>query len=355
MLQRSWSVSMKVMGRRFLLNLLLGLLLPGGLSARAQPAESYRKFMTPEVASGKLSPPRHIAEYEKDGSLSISLSDAVRLALANNSNIHIQETQIEAQKFVLLGAHQPFDPLLQTIGNVSRYSTPGTSELQGVGQASTAQNSLTQSGQINYSELFKTGTSIVGAISSTKNSTNDSFDFFNPYYNSLLSFQFTQPLLRGAGVFANTAALVIARRNLEQTRASFAGEVNDAIFQVVVQYWAVVQARENLEVEQQSLSLAESSYQRDKRALELGALPPLDIYRSQAEVASRKLQAIQGEYTLKQVEEDLRLTIGADQDPAIHVLTLDLTEKPAPQGELASIQMQDALASALAGRPEVAV
>jgi len=35
---------------------------------------------------------------------------------------------------VLLAAHQPFDPLLQTIANANRYSTPSSSELQGVGQ-----------------------------------------------------------------------------------------------------------------------------------------------------------------------------------------------------------------------------
>jgi len=346
---------MNVMGRKDLFNLLLCLLPIVGLTAGAQSPESYHRFLTPQVASGKLSPPQYISDFKKNAALSISLNDAVRLALANNSNIRIQETQIEAQKFVLLGAHQPFDPLLQAIANVNRNSTPGSSELQGIGQTnSAALNSLTQLGQISYSELFKTGTSIAGTISSTKNSTNDSFNFFNPYFDSLLSFQFTQPLLRSAGVFANTAPLIIARRNLQQSRANFDAQVNDAIFQVVTQYWAVVQARENLEVEQQSLSLAEASYQRDKRALELGALPPLDIYRSQAEVASRNLQAIQGEYTLKQVEEDLRLTIGADQDPAIHALNLDLTEKPEPHEDLASINMDDALQSALVGRPEVA-
>jgi outer membrane protein TolC len=323
--------------------------------ARAQSPESYAKLLTPQVRSGKLMPPQHIADYAKTGKLSISLEDAVRLSLENNSNVRIQETQIEAQKFVLLGAHQPFDPLVQAIANANRYSTPSSSELQGVGQSSSALNSLNQLGQISYTETFKTGTNIVGTISSTKNSTNSSFNFFNPYFDSTLSFQFTQPLLRGAGVFANTAPLVIARRTLQQSRASFEAQVNDVILQVVTQYWAVVQARGILQVEQDSLGLAQASYEHDKRALELGALPPLDIYRSQSEVAARRLQAIQGEYALKQTEADLRLTIGANQDPAIQALGLDLTEKPEPAGALESIDADKALQSALAGRPEVEV
>jgi outer membrane protein TolC len=325
-----------------------------GVFAGAQSRESYGVLLTPQVRSGKVAATQHIADYQKDGKLNISLEDAVRLALENNSNVRIQETQIEAQKFVLLAAHQPFDPLLQTIANANRYSTPSSSELQGVGQSSsTALNSLTQFGQISYTETFKTGTNIVGTISSTKSSTNSSFNFFNPYFDSTLGFQFTQPLLRGAGVFANTAPLVIARRTLQQSRASFQAQVNDAIFQVVTQYWAVVQARGTLQVEQDSLNLAQASYERDKRALELGALPPLDIYRSQSEVAARRLQEIQGEYSLKQTEDDLRLTIGANQDPAIHALALNLTEKPEPAGELESIDAEKALQGALAGRPEV--
>jgi len=329
-------------------------LLSIGLSSRAQSSESYRKLLTPQVRSGKLAPPEHLADYVKDGKLSISLDEAVRLALENNSSIRIQETQVESQKFALLGAYQPFDPLLQANANVNRYSTPGSSALQGVGQSgSTALNSLTQLGQIGYSQMFKTGTNINGTVSSTKSSTNSSFNFFNPYFSSTLNFQFTQPLLRNAGVFANTAPLVIARRTLLQSRASFVAQVNDAIFQVVTQYWAVVQARGSLQVEQESLSLAEASYQRDKRALELGALPPLDIYRSQSEVAARRLQAIQGQYTLKQTEDNLRLTIGANQDSSIHALSLELTEKPEPQEVVDSTNMDDALKGALAGRPEI--
>jgi outer membrane protein len=121
----------------------------------------------------------------------------------------------------------------------------------------------------------------------------------------------------------------------------------------VVQYWAVVQARGNLQVEEKSLEAADVSYQRDKRALELGALPPLDIYRSESEVASRRVQMIQAEYTLKQAEDVLRVTIGASQDPYFGALDLNLTEQPDPAGELRTIDAATAVQQAQAERPEV--
>ena len=145
---------------------------------------------------------------------------------------------------------------------------------------------------------------------------------------------------------------MIARRNLEQSRANFAAEVNNNVLQAVGQYWSVVEARGNLEVARRSMDAAEVTYKRDKRALELGALPPLDIYRSESQVASRRVQVIQSEYALKQAEDALRLTIGADQDPNIQALDLELTEKPEPEGELRTIDTATALQQALTKRPE---
>ena len=331
------------------------LMLAAIFPADAQSPESYSALLTQRVKSGKLSPPAHVQDYVIDGKLHLRLEDAVRLALENNSNIRIEETQVEAQKFALLGAYKPFDPLIQSIANVNRLSYSGTTQLQGVGENSNAAlNTLGQSVQASYTQTFITGTNIFAGVSSNRNSTNSAFYFLNPYVSSTVTLQFTQPLLRNAGRFANTAPLIIARRALQQSRASFAAQVNDAILQVVTQYWTVVQARGSFDVEQRSLALAESSYQHDKRALELGALPPLDIYRSQSEVAARRVQAIQSEYVLKQAQEAFRFTIGVDQDPTLAALELDLVEKPEPEREIENVDPVEALKEALSARPEIA-
>jgi outer membrane protein len=325
-------------------------------SSLAQSPESYRGLLTAHVRSDKLTEPAHLQAYVQDGKLTLSLRDAILLALENNSNISLQETQVEYQKFNLLSAHQPFDPTLQSTLNINRYSTPSYSQLQGVGVSSNvAVNALSQTGQVTLSQTFTTGTSVQASLSSGKSSTNSSYNYFNPYFSSTFLLQFTQPLLQNAGRFANTAQLVIARRSLAQSRSSFEAEINDAILQVVNQYWYAVQARGSLDVQKKSLNLAQVSYERDKRALELGALPPLDIYRSESEVASRKVQVIQAGYALTQAEDALRLAIGANQNPQFRSLELNLTEQPQPQGSLQSIALEPTLAQALSQRPEIEV
>jgi outer membrane protein TolC len=315
--------------------------LVGLLPEQAQSPESYRGMLTARVRADKLPPPAHLNDYERDGKLTLGLRDAILLALENNSNVQIDETQVEAQKFNLLGQFSPFDPIVQSGLYINRSSSPAYSELQGVGlTASSALNSLTQTGTLSYAQTFAPGTSILASISSTKSSVNNSYYYFNPNFGSQLSFTITQPLLKGAGRFANTAQIRIARRSLAQSRSAFEAEINDTILQVVNLYWNAVQARGALDVQQKSVKLAEASYDRDKRSLELGALPPLDIYRSQSEVAARKVGAIQTGYALTQAEEALRLAIGADRDPK-------------SEGDLATVDADTALAQALSQRPEI--
>jgi outer membrane protein TolC len=320
----------------------------------AQQREGYRDLVTQQVRSGKLGAPEHLRNYLAEGKLRLSLRDAVVLTLENNSFVRIQETQVESAKVSLLGAHQPFDPLVTSSYFANNTTSPPGSNLQQTGVTIPTKN-IARSAQFNYSETFETGTNVQASLNSNRNSfiSQPSSLFFDPSINSILNLQFSQPLLRNSWMFANRAPLVIARRNLDQSRASFAAEVSNSILGAVDQYWAVVEAKGNLDVAKRSLDAAEASYKRDKRALELGALPPLDIYRSESQVASRRVAVIQGEYALKQAEDALRMTIGADQDPYFEALDLELTEQPEPAGELRAIDAATALQQALTKRPEI--
>ena len=320
----------------------------------AQKHEAYRDLMTPQTKSSQLGTPDNLRTYTVDGKLRLSLRDAVVLALENNSQVRVQETQIETSKFTLLGSHAPFDPLITSQDNITSTIQPPFAFLESTGGNIYNFNfkNTTKNLQFNYSQTFETGTNVQTGILATVNASNVSFGFFNPYTTSSLDFQFTQPLLRNGWFGANRAPIVIARRNLEQSRASFAAQVNDNILQTIGQYWAVVQAKGNLDVAKSSMDAAETTYKRDKRALELGALPPLDIYRSEAQVASRRVQVIQGEYALKQAEDAIRMTIGADQDPYFQALDLELTEKAEPEGELRAVDAGTAMQAALSKRPE---
>jgi outer membrane protein TolC len=326
------------------------------LSAQtAHERETYCSLTTTQTVSDTLPGPKYMREHVVDGKLRLTLQEAVVLTLVNNSNVRLQELNVESAKYSLLNAHSPFDPLIQASFNAERSISQPFTELAGVPSTQVSLSVLTQATQVNYSQTFETGTNFQANYSINKLSSNSTFNFYNPSTSTFLGFQFTQPLLRNRWLFANRAPLVIARRNLQGSRAMFEVQVSNTIQLVVSQYWNVVQARGNLEVTRTSLDAAEATYKHDKRALELGALPPLDIYRSESEVASRRVQAIQSEYALKQTEDAFRQTVGADLDPYFRALDLDLTEPAEPAVEQQNADVATALQQAMGKRQEIEV
>ncbi|HMD84994.1 MAG TPA: TolC family protein [Terriglobia bacterium] len=288
-------------------------------------------------------------DYVVDGKLRLSLQDAILLLLEHNTEVHIDRLALTDAEFNVVRALASFDPALTSSFNTDRSKYPTDSQLQGAPTLS----DLEQQTTFGYTQTFQTGTNFNIGLSADKSSTNSIFYFLNPSIFANLNFTVTQPLLRGNGRFVNRGPILIARRNVAQSAAQFEGQVSDSLYQLLEVYWSVVQARENMKIAQKSQDLAQASYDRDKRALELGALPPLDIYRSEAEVANRKVAVIQAQYQLKSMEDQFRRLLGADQDAGVRALDLDLVENPEPSGELLQVDAKEAVATALAHRPEL--
>ncbi len=330
----------------------LALISIGAASAYAQTGSS--KIPEPKPAPVQrsvtnLPGPQGFEPFIVGGKLTLSLDDAIRLALGNNTNIQLDHTQIENSSFALINSKAPFDPALTSSFNAFRFLSPQYTQLGGAPTLS----QLTQTTQMGLTQTLETGTNYQVSFNANKFSSNSSFNIFNPAISTNFSFTFTQPLLKGAGLFVNRAPIVIAQRGLKQSRDTFEAEANDTILLVVNVYWSVVQARENLTVQRESLDEAQKSYDHNKRSLELGALPPLDIYRSESQVASRRVSVIQAEYALKQAEDQFRQVIGADIDPNIRAYDVNLTEKADPAGDLMTIDIPTALDKALNYKPEV--
>ena len=322
----------------------------GSASAQTFPAPDYFRqiFRYPHVPT-QLSGPQSLDEYIVNGKLRLDLQDSIRLMLLNSPDIRINEAQVEQSGFAVGRAYGPFDPLFTGSFIPQRTTEPTTTALQGA----QTESQLLQQTSFAYNQLFQSGTSFSVGFSNQRFTTNSSFALFNPSFTSGATFTVTQHLLRGRGYLVNHGPILIAQRNLKQSRATFEASLNNSILTVINQYWSLVQAQKNFAVVQDSLHLAEESYQHDKRALELGALSPLDIYRSEATVAQRRLQVIQAEYAVKPLEDQLRRTIGADLDSRAGALDFDLTQSVEVSGALASEDIPSAIQTALSKRPEL--
>jgi outer membrane protein len=323
-----------------------------GCMAQAQtfPAPKYwENIFAPQRQATSIAQPEQLESYIVDGKLTLSLQDAIRLTLLNNTELKINQSAYEQATFAALRAYSPFDPVLTASFRPQRSTSPTTSQLAGGAVVS----SLSQPFSAAYGQTFYPGTNFQVRFNTARSATSDTFATFNPAFISNATFQLSQPLLRGRGWTVNRAPIVVARRNVQQTRATFEGQINDSVLNVINQYWALVQAQKSLNVLQNSLKLAEESYKRDKRALELGALSPLEIYRSEGTVAQRRVQVIQAEYALKPLEDQLRRTIGADLSDRTAALDIQLTENADVAADAPTPDMASAIETAMKKRPEL--
>lgn len=322
------------------------------LGAQTFPTTDYFRhtFSYPHVMT-QLPGPQSLDEYIVNGKLRLNLQDSIRLMLLNNTEVRVSQAQLDQSSFGIGRAYSQFDPIFIASFTPQRSTQPTTSSLQGARTLS----QLQQQTSFAYNQLFQTGTNYAISFSTSRATTNSSFALFNPSFTSGATFTVGQHLLRGRGYLVNHGPIMIAQRNVKQSRANFESQLNDSILSVINQYWSLVQAQKNLAVVQDSLHLAEESYKHDKRALELGALSPLDIYRSEATVAQRRLQVIQAEYAVKPLEDQLRRTIGADLDTRAGALDVDLTESAEVPGDLATPDIATAIEMAMSKRPELEV
>lgn len=309
----------------------------------------------PAQSTRALPPPHGFQQFIKSGKLQLSLNDAIFLALANNTAIQVAQTQIDTAKTVIDAARAPFDPTINALFNTSRSSESSFSQAA----IAPTETGLQQEYQLGVSQTFETGTNFLVSVNADKFSSNipnselTLFGEVNPSIFGTVQVQIIQPLLRGRGLLPNRGPIIIAQRNVEQSRANFRQQVANIILTAVQQYWNVVEARENLDIAQKLQAQAQKSYDHDKEALEKGALPPLDIYRSESEVAQRRVSEIQAEYAVKEAEDTFRNAIGADIDPNIRALEVNLTETPEPTDALLTVDIATELNKALANRPEV--
>ena len=201
--------------------------------------------------------------------------------------------------------------------------------------------------------MLPTGTNYGVSFSGLKTSTNSDFSNFNPAVNSVLQVNFTQPLIRNRGSYVNRLPIMIARSRLRVTEYNLHDTVMQLVTNAESAYWDLVQARDNLRVQEKALELTNEALKRAQRELELGAMSPLDIYQPQQAQATAEISVSQARYSLAQAENALRKQMGADLDPAFHNIPIVLTETTDVPANASGIDAEAEVQKALLNRPDL--
>lgn len=169
-------------------------------------------------------------------------------------------------------------------------------------------------------------------------------------YSSGGTFSFTQPLLRNFGRLVNERSILVARFNDQISREEFERQVTLLTQQVINAYLALVEARQQLGVAQESLSLARELHDRNRIQVEVGTLAPLELVQSEAAIATRDEDIIRSTSSVGDAADDLRQLLNL---PPGELWQAEIEPTTEPQVEAMTINVDQAIQTAFAERPEV--
>ena len=148
-----------------------------------------------------------------------------------------------------------FDPVLTGTGEEQHAISPVTNVFAGA----TSLNQATTTANFLYTQGFPTGTLMSVGYNNSRISTNSNFNTVNPYVSSNLQFQLRQHLLQGFGFNSNLRWIRIARNDKAIMDSAFQNQIMTTVSQIENIYWDLVNAYENVKVQQRALELAEKT------------------------------------------------------------------------------------------------
>lgn len=319
-----------------------------------------------------------IDQLVHDGKLSLSLQDAIELALENSLDIAVQryypwtaDTDILKTAAGSFGRGTPgasfssstanlpsytYDPLVSSTVLLDDRTTPVNNPfISGTGTA-TAAHLTTHTDEYNtqVSRGFETGSSLSVSWNNTRSSSTSTANFFNPVVQSALSVVFSQQLLSGFGLSVNRRNIMISKNNRKVADWAFAQQAITTVTNTITAYWELVYARENVKVEEQAVAVSTKLYSDNKKQLGAGTMAPLDVTRAQSELATDRQNLIVAQTVQLQDEQILKNAISKDP-MASNLVNVEIipTDEPTPPATVENPSFEDSVKEAYGKRPEL--
>ncbi len=243
------------------------------LEAFAQPADTPLSVEEPPES-----------RFDDGEEIALTLEGCRASALAHNLDLRVALVDPAIANERLSEQESAFEALFFLNATQAQTDTPTASRLTSAQQEFT---SIEPGVRI----PLRTGGSVEVSAPFTRIETNNQFSTLNPAYTSDLELTLSQPLLRNAGRFVSTSAILIAGYNRQISEAQTKLRVLAQLASVDRAYWRLYQARQELRVRQEQYEIAMEQLASARRRVEAGDAPEIEVTRAQAGVADR-LEAI---------------------------------------------------------------
>jgi outer membrane protein TolC len=287
----------------------------------------------------------------------LSLQDCIQLALQHNLDLQIDRYNPQISRFNLAGYYGAYDPSLNLSGQHD-HNEAGSQLLAG---------GFAIPGSVSDDNSFSatlSGITPIGTTYSLQGSARDQygnsfgidtngFIVGRPFENSGASASITlsQPLLKNFWIDDNRLIIYVGRNRLKYSELQLKLQIMQTITTLEQAYYDLIYNRENLNVQQKAVELAERLVMENRKRLEVGALAPLDLQSAEAQAASSRAAVIAAASQLGTQERLVKSLITDAYSSEWANVTLEPGARlsaPAP-----ILNLQDSWAKGLSQRPEL--
>lgn len=248
---------------------------------------------------------------------SLSLQDCIAEALQHNFDVQVARYNPEINAYNVSAAYGGYDPIFNVSGQDANSVTPG----------SLAQNQIRYPSSEADIDSFNSGlsgvlpwgfqydlTASVAQNNGTTFTQVGATNYPNNYEtaNGQIGITMDQPLLKNFWIDNTRLQIKAARNNLKYSEQGLRSQLITSVTAIENAYYELIYARENLTVQQEALTLAQTQLDQDRQRMEIGTLAQLSVEQDQSQVAQNQANVITAQFTLDSDENTLKNLITDD-------------------------------------------
>jgi outer membrane protein len=282
--------------------------------------------------------------------LALALFDAVKMALEQNRDIEVERINVRQAEYDLFAARGATDMVLGASNFYEHRTVPVGSLLAGGPNGSLTTKTLNY--DFSALQLLPTGAQWQAGFTNSRADTNSQFVSLNPQYNTAFNVQIRQPILRNFSIDDARRRIQIAKRRLDLSDSQFRQKAIDIVARVQRSYWDLVFALRDVQIQRESVQLAKTQLEQNRRMVNEGSLAPIELVSVEAELEKRNENVLSSIETVTRAENALKQLVLGGRESSVWNQPVIPTETP--DLHPASFGLTDAVTAALANRPELA-
>jgi len=284
----------------------------------------------------------------------MSLKDCIQTALQHNFDVQIERYDPLIQLAILNQGYGSYDPTLNISGthshdNVAAFNT--VTETNGT-TLFVESSTLTDVNQFN-SDIG--GASPWGLQYDFFGNVNESSETqpgspLQEASDGQVGAKVTQPLLKNLWIDTARLTIEVAKNTLQQTEQGLRLQFITTVANVQNAYYELIYAQDNVKVQQEALTLAQTQLDQDRQRVQVGSLAPLDVQQDEAQVASSQAGLIAAWNTLS-IDQNTLKNLLTDNYIQWHAISIQPTESLT--ADLQLFDLQDCWGRGMTKRPDL--